>query len=327
MPMARPLGPEAAPDAPGPPVVPASALVRELLARCRFPPPGSALDCAVSGGADSLALMVLARAAGCQVTAIHVDHGLRPGSEGEAEIVVAAARRVGARWRRERVEVGPGPNLEARARAARLAVLPPGAATGHTADDQAETILLNLMRGSGLDGLVGMREGPRHPILELRRRETSALCAELGLVPVKDPSNTDPRHLRNRVRQEVLPLLEELSGRDLVVVLTRQAALLVEEADLLDGLAGAIEPTDAGALAQAPAALARRAVRRWLRDGDGHPPGSAAVGRVLAVARGQAVACEVAGGLCIRRFRGRLVVGRAGSAGAAGLLEAATGRH
>ncbi|MHB1854368.1 MAG: ATP-binding protein, partial [Acidimicrobiales bacterium] len=98
----------------------------------------------MSGGADSLALLVLAVATGRAVTAFHVDHGLRPGSAAEADRVAAAAAGLGAGFRALSVEVEPGPNLEARARAARRAVLPPDASTGHTADDQAETVLLNL---------------------------------------------------------------------------------------------------------------------------------------------------------------------------------------
>ncbi|HTZ09062.1 MAG TPA: ATP-binding protein, partial [Acidimicrobiales bacterium] len=108
----------------------------ELLGRCTFPRPGTPCTCAVSGGADSLALLVLAVAAGCRVTAVHVDHGLRPGSASEAGVVGEAAAALGAGFRSVRVEVAPGPNLEARARAARLEALPPGAATGHTMDDQ-----------------------------------------------------------------------------------------------------------------------------------------------------------------------------------------------
>ena len=114
--------------------------VADLLPRCSFPPPGAALFCAVSGGADSLALLVLAVAARCDVTAIHVDHGLRPESAGEAAVVAEAAALLGARFVAEKVSVRPGPNLEARARAARFSVLPDGVATGHTMDDQAETI-------------------------------------------------------------------------------------------------------------------------------------------------------------------------------------------
>ena len=138
-------------------------LVSDLVPRCSFPPPGTAFDCAVSGGPDSLALLVLAAAAGCLVTAIHVDHGLRAGSDAEAAVVARAAVLVGARFVAEKVVVGAGPNLEARARAARLASLPPGVATGHTMDDQAETILLNLLRGSGADGLAGMEPGSAAP--------------------------------------------------------------------------------------------------------------------------------------------------------------------
>lgn len=286
-------------------------LVEELLARCWFPPPGQPLDCAVSGGADSLALLALACASGRRVRAIHVNHGLRSGSAEEAGVVAAVAERVGAGFRAEAVEVAPGPNLEARARAARRSVLPEGVATGHTADDQAETILLNLVRGSGVDGLAGMRAGPSHPILGLRRSETAALCAALGLATISDPSNQDPRHRRNRVRHEVLPLLSALAQRDVAAVLARQAPLLADEADLLDHLARAVDPTDVAALRAAPPALARRAVRAWLRAAAGpHPPGSAAVERVLALAAGEGRACETGGGVRVRRSRGRLVVER-----------------
>ena len=210
--------------------------VAALLARCTFPPAGRPLVCGVSGGPDSTALLALAVAAGCQVTAVHVDHGLRPGSADEAGVVAAAAARLGARFRAVRVEVPDGPNLEARAREARHRALGPGAATGHTMDDQAETVLGNLLRGAGVHGLAGMRAGPSHPLLALRRSETVALCARLGLATVRDPSNDDPRFVRNRVRAELLPLCADIAGRDVVPVLARQAALLAGDADLLDGV-------------------------------------------------------------------------------------------
>jgi hypoxanthine phosphoribosyltransferase len=265
----------------------------------------------VSGGPDSLALLVLACAAlGPEaVTAVHVDHGLRPGSAGEAEVVRAAAERFGAGFVARTVRVEPGPNLEARARVARYAALPDGTLTGHTADDQAETVLLNLLRGAGLDGLGGMAP-ERRPIRRLRRDETRALCAALGLDPVRDPSNDDPAFRRNRVRRELLPLLADVAARDVVPVLARQADLLRDDARALDELAAALDPTDGRALAAAPVALARRAVRRWLREATGgaerHPPDAAAVERVLAVARGAAVACEVGGGWRVARTQQRL---------------------
>jgi tRNA(Ile)-lysidine synthase len=279
----------------------------DLLDRCTFPLRGTDVVCAVSGGADSLALLVLAVEAGCRVTAVHVDHGIRPGSAAEASVVRDAAARFGAGFRAERVAVGPGPNLEARARAARFAVLPAGVLTGHTADDQAETVLLNLMWGAGLDGLAGMAPGG-HPILGLRRRETREVCRACGLDWVEDPSNLDPVHRRNRVRSELLPLLEDIAGRDAVPVLTRQAAVLRSEAAFLDALAAELDPCDAHALASAPLPLARRAARRWLTEAaaDGHPPDLATVDRLLAVARGEAKAAEVGGGRRVVRSRGRL---------------------
>lgn len=284
-------------------------MIGDLLARCRFPPPGSPVACAVSGGTDSFALLVLAVEAGCVVTAVHVDHGLRAGSAREADVVAAAAERFGAAFEARRAPVPDGPNLEARARAARYAVLPDGALLGHTADDHAETILLNLLRGAGLDGLAAFRgDDPRRPLLALRRRETAALCAHVGLDPVVDPSNADRRFLRNRVRSELLPLLADLAGRDVVPVLTRQAGLLREAADLLAWEAESLDPTDARALAAADPAIARVAVRAWLRPatGERHPPDAATVERVLAVARGDARATDVGAGRRVSRSRGRL---------------------
>jgi tRNA(Ile)-lysidine synthase len=289
-------------------------LVTRLLARCTFPEPSQSVECAVSGGADSTALAVLATANGLDVTLVHVDHGLRPGSCAEATVVEALAALLGARFRAERVTVPDGPNLEARARAARYSVLASDVLTGHTADDQAETVLVNLLRGAALPGLAGMDPGWRRPLLALRRAETRQLCDELGLTTVEDPSNDDPRFLRNRVRHELLPLLADLSRRDPVPILARQADLLRSDGELLDVLALMLDPTDALALAAAPAPLARRAVRRWL-TGDhppGHPPDAATVERVLAVARGDHRGCEVGGGLSVRRTAQRLRLEPAG---------------
>jgi tRNA(Ile)-lysidine synthase len=295
---------------PSPPVD-ASLLVHAaapLLDRCRFPAAGSTVTCGVSGGADSSALLALAVAAGLQVTAVHVDHGLRPGSAREAEVVATTAAALGAAFRSVTVRVEAGPNLEARARAARRGALPVAALLGHTADDQAETMLLNLMRGAGLEGLAGMRVDGRRPILALRRHETVALCAALDLDLVADPSNHDPAFRRNRVRHEMLPLLAEIAGRDVVPVLARQATLTRDAVDHLVSDAERLDPTDASALAGAPVVLARLAVRRWLRtcSDERHPPDAATVERVLEVARIERRATDVGGGWRVARTDGRL---------------------
>jgi tRNA(Ile)-lysidine synthase len=283
--------------------------VLALVERCTFPPSGTPLVCGVSGGPDSLALLVLAVASGCRVTAVHVDHGLRPGSWREADVVADAARRFGARFRTERVVLADGPNLEARAREARRAVLGPEAATGHTADDQAETVLANLLRGAGVHGLAAMRAGVHHPLLALRRAETVALTGHLGLEPVRDPSNDDPRYLRNRIRHELVPLCSTLARRDVVPVLARQAGALAGDADLLDALSALVDTEDAASLAAAPESVARRSVRAWLLGDGDHPPSLDAVDRVLDVARQRRRATEVPGGRRVTRSRGRLFVG------------------
>jgi len=316
------------------------SLRHRLLARCHFPEPGTPVDCAVSGGADSLALLVLAATRGCDVTAWHVDHGLRADSAAEADVVAAAAARYGAGFRSITLTLESGPNLEDRARRARFAALPPGVHTGHTADDQAETILLALLRGAGLDGLTGMGPGDqppggqppgatRHPLLALRRADTVALCADEGLTPVRDPTNTDSAMRRNRIRAELIPLVCDIAGRDVVPLLVRTAALLRADAEVLAEAAGSVDPTDAVALAAAPPGTARRAIRAWLAAAPPtaapptgapptatpptaaptpYPPTAAAVERILAVARGEAIACEVAGVGRVARHHQRLVI-------------------
>ena len=279
-------------------------LVSDLLSRCTFPPANSHVDCAVSGGADSVALMVLASAANLNVTAWHVDHGLRENSHTEAALVAQLATQLGAQFESRTVPVEQGANTEARAREARYGALPPGVLTGHTADDQAETILINLLRGSGTRGLAGMQPTAQRPLLHIRRSETQALCNALGIAVFHDPSNNDERFQRNRIRHEVLPLMESLAKRDLVPVLTRQADLLRDDDDLLSELAAALDPTDALALASAPIALARRAIRSWLTN----PlvPDSATVERVLEVARGNNLACDIGLGRQVRRSQQQL---------------------
>ena len=278
-----------------------------LLARCAFPSPGTTVDCAVSGGPDSLALLVLAVEAGLMVTAWHVDHGLRPGSDAEGERVAVVADSLGAAAVSVTAMVGDGPNLEARAREARLDALPDGVLTGHTADDQAETVLLNLLRGSGVHGSAGIGDPGRRPLLGLRRSETRALCVACGLEPLDDPMNDDPRFVRNRIRNEVLPLLAEVSDRDPVPLLARHAGLAGEAVVLLDALIADIDPTDARTLAVLSPELARLALRGWLTGLlGGRPPDAAAIDRVFDVAGGLVRATEVAGGLRIERSRGRL---------------------
>ena len=279
-----------------------SVFASGLMARSNFPL-DTRLHCAVSGGADSLALLLLACRTETPVTAWHVDHSLRHDSSREADFVAEIAADLGAQFESRTVRVEHGANLEARARTARYGALPAEVLTGHTADDQAETVLINLLRGSGTAGLAGMRRN-RRPLLRLRRQETRALCDELGLAPLRDPMNHDDRFQRVRVRHELIGLLGDIAKRDVVEVLVRQADVMRDDDDLLEELAAMIDVEDAKALATAPVALARRAVRQWLANP--LPPDAATVERVLAVARGDATACEIGNGREVRRSHQRL---------------------
>lgn len=233
----------------------------------------------LSGGADSLAMTAVA-ARVLPTTALIVDHGLQPNSAQVAEIARDQAVRLGCVDAQVlRVDVGTDGGPESAARSARYAALD-GARDGapvllaHTLDDQAETVLLGLGRGSGARSIAGMRDWDSpwgRPLLGVRRGDTAAACAELGLQPWQDPHNADPRFTRVRLRNEVLPLLEGVLGGGVAQALARTAAALREDNDALDALADdrlVTARTDDGlavvVLAELPAALRRRVIRAWL---------------------------------------------------------------
>ncbi|GAA2791297.1 tRNA lysidine(34) synthetase TilS [Saccharopolyspora taberi] len=268
---------------PAPAVSATRSAVRRLLAEASC----DALLVACSGGADSLALAAAAahcaRRADLPVHGVVVDHGLQAGSAAVAARAAEQLAELGCDTARVvPVSVdGPG-GPEAAARRARYAALEAARPAnslvllGHTRDDQAETVLLGLGRGSGARSLAGMRalDPPwARPFLGITRATTEAACAALGLQPWQDPHNADPRFTRVRLRAEVLPLLEDVLQGGVGAALARTAAQLREDADALEvvaaGLRGRVESgglIDAGALAAEPAALRRRVLREWLLD-------------------------------------------------------------
>jgi len=240
---------------------------------------------ACSGGADSLALVSATvfegHKLGVRVIGVTVDHGLQDGSAEHATRVVAQMAGLGVdetAAARVTVESG-GRGTEAAAREARYAVLDQmtehfGAALvllGHTRDDQAETVLLGLARGSGGRALAGMRrafDAYRRPLLDVSRDETVTACQVEGIEFWEDPHNADPAFTRSRVRHRVLPLLEDELGPGVAATLARTADQLREDVELLDGLAAATYDdvrveggVDAARLAAQPAALAHRVLR------------------------------------------------------------------
>lgn len=219
--------------------------------------PGDTVVVAVSGGADSLCLLYVLHALmprlACHLHVAHLDHALRPASADDAAFVAARSAALGLRCTVERRDVATlgrerRLSVETAARTARYAFLRTVAAelgattiaTGHTLDDQAETLLLRLARGSGLNGLAGMR--PRRddvirPLLEISHAETSAYCAALGLQPRDDESNHSPAHDRNRVRHEALPRLAAIQPAATANI-ARAARLLAADLALVERLAG-----------------------------------------------------------------------------------------
>jgi tRNA(Ile)-lysidine synthase len=327
------------------------AKVRRLLERLGLG--GGPGVVAVSGGPDSLALLralAALRPAGAvgPLVVAHLNHRLR-GAEADADedfvralhARLAAAGPGGLLWRAARADVAGearrrGAGLEETAREVRYGWLAEVAAeagaawvaTGHTADDQAETVLHRLLRGAGLRGLAGiprrrpLRPGVEvvRPLLEVRRAEVLAYLESLGQDWREDETNADPRHTRNRIRHELLPLLAQRYNPAVVPLLGRlaeqadeacraaeeEAAGLLREAEL--PRAGPLLVFDAARLGRAPRRLVREAFRlAWRREG--WPLGEmgfAEWDRAAAVALGEAPAADLPGGVRVRR-RGRVV--------------------
>ncbi|MGO4489925.1 tRNA lysidine(34) synthetase TilS [Microbacterium sp. 2RAF4] len=255
-------------------------------------PEGAAVIVALSGGADSLALAAAvafeAPKLGLRAASLTVDHGLQHDSAEVASAAARAAADLGLDPLIVRVDVAGEGGPEAAAREARYRVLRDAAADagaaavllGHTLDDQAETVLLGLARGSGAASLQGMapvradEDGVRwvRPLLGVRRETTRAFCVASDLTPWDDPHNRDDRYARVRVRERVLPVLEDELGPGIAEALARTAEQLREDAEAFDEMIhetieDIVEHAEAGisvsvaALAANPAALRNRIIR------------------------------------------------------------------
>ncbi|HUA41126.1 MAG TPA: tRNA lysidine(34) synthetase TilS [Streptosporangiaceae bacterium] len=315
--------------------------------------PGDVVLAACSGGPDSLALAAAvafeAPRAGLLAGGITIDHGLQPGSAEQAAQVVAVLNRLGltpvlsvAVKVAGPADAGGYPGPEAAARSARYAALDEAAEQarawillGHTLDDQAETVLLGLSRGSGARSLAGMAPvSGRYlrPLLSIRRTQTVAACAAEGLQPWADPHNADPAYARTRVRR-LMPALEEALGPGVALALARTAGLLRDDADVLDGLAAAeaaqlggtaaaqADGWSAAALAELPGAIRHRLLRS-AAVAAGCPAGALSQRHVASLDglvtdwHGQRWA-DLPGGIrCLRRY-GRLLFTKPGAPGAA----------
>jgi tRNA(Ile)-lysidine synthase len=286
--------------------------MRRTIARYAMLAPGDRVLVAVSGGPDSVALLgaleMVARRCRIQLRAAHFNHRLR-GAESERDQAgaVAVAARLGVPCVTGTSAALAGANLEARAREQRYAFLTEVAAaqrctkiaTGHTLDDQAETVLMRLLRGTGWDGLAGIhaeRDGRIiRPLIECSREQVLAFLQERGLPFCEDSSNDDRRFLRNRVRHEVLPLLRAINP-EVHRHLAATAHILAAEGRVLDEVLRTVlwtaedtnEALTIAALHATPQGLEPRLVRAWLRRQRGSLTGlgAAHVQAIVDLARG-----------------------------------------
>jgi tRNA(Ile)-lysidine synthase len=314
-----------------------TTLEARVAAQCRragLLPPGAPVLAMVSGGADSTCLMhVLAALHDGPVGVLVVDHGLRPESADEAEAALAAARGLGLAAHLDTIALAPGAGVQERAREARLASARRVAArkgylriaTGHTASDQAETVLFRLARGTGRTGALAMapRSGELiRPLLCVTGAETRAWCRARGLAVAEDPTNRDPAYARARVREGLAPALAAVHPRAEANV-AAFAERLRDEAELLGPLvdaawarAAAGDGLSGAALAAEPPAMRRLLVRRLGAEA-GLPAGALAaepLERALALLEGPpGAAADLAGGWIAALEGGALVLARAGA--------------
>jgi len=303
--------------------------VRECLSGCSA---GDTVLVAVSGGADSLALAAAlvpeSKNLLVNLVGVTIDHQLQKSSGEQAAKVITQLSELGitlVEIVKVNVEIIDG--LEASARRARYAALDAAAEKhnakliflGHTLNDQAESVLLGLARGSGARSLSGMAQCTGkycRPLLEITRSETLAACAENQLTPWIDPHNSDSQFARVRVRTEALPKLEESIGPGITEALARSADLLRDDADALDGwatqVAAGLDLADLeiAQLADLPKAVRTRLLRKAIYAA-GAPIGSITADHVATVEafvtswHGQG-ACSLPGGVKVSRISGRL---------------------
>ena len=293
---------------------------------------GDSAIVAVSGGADSLALAyaLIKEVPDLAITliAVTIDHQLQSGSGDQAKKVQEQLKAMGYQEVIiEKVSVVEKSGIEADARTARYAALDAiahayGASQvflGHTRDDQAETVLLGLARGSGtrsLSGMATVNGKYARPFLQLTRVQTVAACAEAEITAWNDPHNVNEQFSRVRVRNKVMPIMEEEIGPGIAAALARSAAILRDDADALDEMAQAVisrvdlSDLDCAALAELPRAIRSRVLRAAIYAA-GAPSGSVSADHLSGVEalvtswRGQGEA-SLPGGVKVARISGRL---------------------
>ena len=295
-----------------------------------YPPSEEPALIGVSGGRDSVALLHLLTMRGHRLIVCHLDHALRAESREEERFVEATAVRLRCEFvgRRENVKARAKRmkcSIAAAAREARYAFFVKVARAqgvrrlflAHHADDQVETFLFNLLRGSGAAGLGAMRATSMRgeleivrPLLGVWREEIDRYVAEQGLEFCEDASNADPRHTRNRVRHEILPMLAKAFGREVRAALRRSADILREEDAFLSGLPE-MEMAEAAQLSvkemrELPVAIQRRVLLAWLRARGAAEIGFEEVERVRALLAGRVAKVNLPEGKHARRRAGKV---------------------
>lgn len=289
-------------------------LVRRTISRHEMLEPSTRVLVALSGGADSTALMALLRILGYPVVAGHVDHGLHPGSRAHALHAERSARSLGIDVHKEEVEVDPP--TEAQARDARYSALQTMAArvgaghiaTGHTLDDDAETVLMRMARGGFPRGIPPVRDGIVRPLIDLRRSDTEKVCRMLGLEWIDDPTNEALRYTRNLVRHRVLPRFDDRIVTTLAAAGRRTSSDTDELADDLVALAGPAAVLERSALEGLSERSTRALMRKTIERMTGATPSERLISAAVGAATNTGSSVDLPGGSSLVSEPHRVVI-------------------
>lgn len=274
---------------------------------------------ACSGGIDSLALLLLCFLNEVNFSVCYIDHGLSQETKASIDLLKDICDELNCDFYFQQLEMSSNEkssNVEANARTHRYIALEQARqtdnadviATAHHSDDVAETLLINLMRGSGsgLASLAATRENIVRPLLSFRKSDLSRIVELSGLDHVEDPTNSELNFVRNRVRHELIPLLNDISNRDVAPLISRAAQHLREDNDFLEEMARSLWPkesADTKSLNALAPQLRRHALRAWV---EGYPPSNDELERIFDVVDHKTKSVQISGARTIRRSGGVL---------------------
>lgn len=263
--------------------------------------PEGHLNLAVSGGADSVALMCIVYHLGRTASVHHVNHGIRDASNDEAKIVQELAENFQFDFFLYETTIG-FQNMEENARQARQDFLPEDVLTAHSFEDKVETVIMNFMRGATSKGFSPMTD---KPLINITANELDSIVVYYDVSPCVDSTNFTQEHVRNRVRHELIPLMTDISGTNIAKPIIRNSQIALEESEYLDQIASKIDITQCKTAKTENIVILRRATRMWIEENISHKYSEVNITNLVSVVQGETLGTQIAG-KTIRRQNNQL---------------------